>query len=69
MVMVDPHTKTRVKYYSFEENNAHKIKLTSTTEPLQRPDFEQWCKDLHVSRLHNRADGWLEINSRDNKNF
>jgi hypothetical protein len=37
------------------------IRIQSTVSPIDRPDFYTWCKQLHVSMLHNRSDHWLDF--------
>jgi hypothetical protein len=37
------------------------IRVQSSVIPPDRPDFYTWCKQLHVSMLHNRSDHWLDF--------
>lgn len=60
--MKDSHTQFRVKVYTEKEISNHKIKVRSSVIPFARPSFEEWCRELHVSRLHGREDCWLENN-------
>lgn len=67
--MKDSHTKIRIKHYTESENSNQKIKVKSTSYPDVKLSFEEWCRELHISRLYNREDCWLENNFFKNKNI
>ena len=49
-----------VRKYSDQEIAQNKIKVQYSTVLPDRPSYEEWCKQLNVSRLHGRADDWLD---------
>jgi hypothetical protein len=46
--------------YSDKEKQSSKIKIQHTTVPINQPSYEEWCRQLNVSRLHGRSDEWLD---------